>query len=438
MPAPWCAVVAKQALCLYLIHNQRLAMDEFNYRQDQLMAEQVPCANIAKQWQTPSFVYSYHTLNRHWHAFSDPLQKRNHLLCFAVKSNPNVAILQQFARWGAGFDVVSIGELERALTAGAKANTIVFSGVGKQRFEQQRALEVGIKCFNIESVSELHQLNDIAQQMSLKAPIALRVNPNIDPKTHPYISTGLQESKFGVPIEQALEIYQLADQLPNIAIKGIACHIGSQITSLEPFIAAAKALSATIAQLQQAGITLSHCDLGGGLGVRYKDETPPLPKDYIEAICAHINPAIELILEPGRCIAANAGILLTQIITIKTQGQTHFAIVDAAMNDLMRPALYQAWHDVVPVQPRKGPTKRYDIVGPICESGDFIAKGRDLNLEEGDLLAIRTAGAYAFSMSSQYNSRPRAAELMVKDDTIYPIRQRERIQSLYANEQLLP
>jgi diaminopimelate decarboxylase len=414
-------------------------MDAFNYQDDQLLAEQVPCIELAQRWDTPTFVYSASTIKRHWHAFSDPLKHTPHLLCYAVKANSNLAILQFLARLGAGFDVVSVGELERVLTAGGKASQVVFAGVGKQRHEIQRALEVGIKCFNVESISELKLIHEIAQQMQQRAPIAIRVNPNIDAKTHPYISTGLSSNKFGIAIDNALDAYLMANEMPYIDCVGIACHIGSQLTQLSPFLEALQALLQLMTTLKAHHIHLKHCDLGGGLGVRYHDETPPLPHEYIEKIRqAWPNDGVELVLEPGRCLMANAGILLTKVIHLKQQGTKNFAVVDAAMNDLLRPALYQAWHDIIPVQKRAGCPTRYDVVGPVCESGDFLGKDRLLNIKTGDVLAVRTTGAYGFTMSSQYNSRPRAAELLVDHRHVHLARSRERISDLMINEHLLP
>lgn len=414
-------------------------MDDFQYQHDQLMAESVSCACLAEQWGTPLFVYSKKTLKRHWEAFRTPLEGLAHTISFAVKATPNIAILQQLAQMGAGFDVVSIGELERARMAGADPQKIVFAGIGKQSHEIQRAIELGIKCFNVESSHELTQINAIAEHMGQRAPIALRVNPNVDPKTHPYIATGMKNNKFGIPIEEAIALYQQAQKMPGIKIRGIACHIGSQITHLAPFVEAMQALLQVVDELASHHIPLQHIDMGGGLGVPYHNEQPPTPDAYIKALrdCLGHRP-LELVIEPGRAITANAGILLTRTLLIKNQSEKRFAVVDAAMNDLLRPALYDAYHEVVPVTASAmQATQRYDIVGPVCESSDCLAKDRLLSLKVGDLLAVRTVGAYGFSMSSQYNSRPRAAEVLVDGETTHLIRKREQLQDLTQHEQLI-
>ncbi len=415
-------------------------MDHFHYRDGQLYAEEVPLAEIAERWGTPCYVYSRATIERHWHAFDDALGDHPHLICYAVKANSNLAILNLMARLGSGFDIVSVGELERVLLAGGDPAKVVFSGVGKRVDEMQRALDVGIHCFNIESEAELERLNAVAGEMGKVAPVSLRVNPDVDANTHPYISTGLKENKFGIDIHAAEAVYARAAELPNIEPIGIDCHIGSQLTELAPFLAALDRVLLLAGRLKEQGIDIRHLDLGGGLGIPYRDEEPPLPADYADAVLAKLRDSgYEIILEPGRAIMGNAGVLLTRVEYLKDNGEHHFAIVDAAMNDNMRPALYQAWQEIIPVDANaEGVTARYDIVGPICETGDFLGKGRELSLKPGDLLAMRSAGAYGFSMSSQYNSRPRAAELMVDGDQIHVIRQRETIEQLVEGETLLP
>ncbi len=415
-------------------------MDHFHYRDGQLYAEEVPLAEIAERWGTPCYVYSRATIERHWHAFDDALGDHPHLICYAVKANSNLAILNLMARLGSGFDIVSVGELERVLLAGGDPAKVVFSGVGKRVDEMQRALDVGIHCFNVESAAELERLNTVAGEMGKVAPVSLRVNPDVDANTHPYISTGLKENKFGIDIHAAEAVYARAAELPNIEPIGIDCHIGSQLTELAPFLAALDRVLLLAGRLKEQGIDIRHLDLGGGLGIPYRDEEPPLPADYADAVLAKLRDSgYEIILEPGRAIMGNAGVLLTRVEYLKDNGEHHFAIVDAAMNDNMRPALYQAWQEIIPVDANaEGVTARYDIVGPICETGDFLGKGRELSLKPGDLLAMRSAGAYGFSMSSQYNSRPRAAELMVDGDQVHVIRQRETIEQLVEGETLLP
>ncbi len=415
-------------------------MDHFNYRDGQLHAEDCALADIADTWGTPAYVYSRATIERHWHAFDDALSDHPHLICYAVKANSNLAILNLMARLGSGFDIVSVGELERVLLAGGDPAKVVFSGVGKRIDEMQRALEVGIHCFNVESAAELERLNAVAGEMGKTAPVSLRVNPDVDAKTHPYISTGLKENKFGIDIARAEAVYTRAAELPHVVPVGIDCHIGSQLTELSPFLAALDRVLLLAERLRDSGIAIKHLDLGGGLGIPYRDEEPPLPADYADAVLAKLRDTdYEIILEPGRAIMGNAGILLTRVEYLKDNGEHHFAIVDAAMNDNMRPALYQAWQDIVPVDAnRQGVTASYDIVGPICETGDFLGKGRELSLQAGDLLAMRSAGAYGFSMSSQYNTRPRAVELMVDGDQVHVIRERETIEQLVAGEKLLP
>ena len=417
-------------------------MNHFEYHGEQLFAEDVPLSEIAQQWDTPTFVYSRATLERHWHAFDQALGEWPHLICYAVKANSNLAILNLFARLGSGFDIVSVGELERVLAAGGDAKKVVFSGVGKKAHEMRRALEVGIRCFNIESVAELELLNQVAGEQNTIAPISIRVNPDVDAGTHPYISTGLKENKFGIDIQQAPEIYQQAAAMANIEIQGVDCHIGSQLTSITPFIDALERVLVLIEALSAQGIELKHLDLGGGLGIQYENETPPDPNEYAAAlkqILQQRSLQIELILEPGRAIAGNAGVMLTQVQYLKRTEHKNFAIVDAAMNDLLRPSLYQAWQEIVPLKQHANVEKQqYDIVGPVCETGDFLGKERHLALQAGDYLAVRSSGAYGFSMSSNYNTRPRAAEVMVDGKTSHLIRQRETIAELFASESLLP
>ncbi len=414
-------------------------MDYFDYRDACLYAENVDLSSIAETYGTPCYVYSRATLERHWQVFDNSLKNYRHLVCYAVKANSNLAILNILARLGSGFDIVSGGELERVLRAGGKAEKIVFSGIGKTKTEIHRALDVGIRCFNVESEAELYRINDIAANMGKSAPISFRVNPDVDAHTHPYISTGLKENKFGIAIDDALNIFTKAASLDNVQITGIDCHIGSQLTEVEPFVDALKRILILIEKLSTIGIELQHIDLGGGLGVVYKDEAPPKPNEYVEALTQILGDEFpyEILIEPGRAIAANAGILLTQVEYLKNTPDKNFAIVDAGMNDLIRPALYSAWQQIVPVKPRQNePVKNYDIVGPICETGDFFGKNRDLALKEGDLLAIRSSGAYGFVMSSNYNSRPRIPEIMVDKDRVILIRRRETIDDLLAFENI--
>lgn len=414
-------------------------MDYFEYRAGRLCAEDVPLAGIAAEHGTPCYVYSRATLERHWRAFDAALAGRPHRVCYAVKANSNLAVLNVLARLGSGFDIVSVGELERVLAAGGDPAKVVFSGVGKRAEEMRRALEVGIDCFNVESEPELDRLNAVAGDLGLSARVSLRVNPDVDARTHPYISTGLKENKFGIHIDAAPGAYARAVKLPHLQVVGVDCHIGSQLTATEPFVAALERVLALVGRLEAMGIEIRHLDLGGGLGVRYRDETPPLPDTYARALVEHLEgKPYQLLIEPGRAIAANAGVLLTRVEYLKHTPHKNFAVVDAAMNDLMRPALYQAWQDIVPVAPREGAPQLFDVVGPVCETGDFLGKDRELALDAGDLLVVRSAGAYGFSMSSNYNSRPRAAEVMVDGDRSYVVRERERIDQLYAGEHLLP
>ncbi|WP_339545294.1 diaminopimelate decarboxylase [Pseudomonas sp. RA_35y_Pfl2_P32] len=414
-------------------------MDAFNYRDGELFAEGVALSAIAERFGTPTYVYSRAHIEAQYLAYADALAGTPHLVCFAVKANSNLGVLNVLARLGAGFDIVSRGELERVLAAGGAPDKIVFSGVGKTRDDMRRALEVGVHCFNVESTDELERLQVVAAELGVRAPISLRVNPDVDAGTHPYISTGLKENKFGIAIADAEDVYVRAAQLPNLEVVGVDCHIGSQLTTLPPFIDALDRLLALIDRLSDCGIYLRHIDLGGGLGVRYRDEEPPLAADYIKAVRERIDGRdLALVFEPGRFIVANAGVLLTQVEYLKHTEHKDFAIVDAAMNDLIRPALYQAWMDVTAVRPRDNATRAYDIVGPICETGDFLAKDRQLALEEGDLLAVHSAGAYGFVMSSNYNTRGRCAEVLVDGDQAFEVRRRETVAELFAGESLLP
>ncbi|WP_434701341.1 diaminopimelate decarboxylase [Pseudomonas sp. D1-36] len=414
-------------------------MDAFNYRGGELFAEGVALSAIAERFGTPTYVYSRAHIEAQYRTFADALEGMPHLVCFAVKANSNLGVLNVLARLGAGFDIVSGGELERVLAAGGSADKIVFSGVGKTREDMRRALEVGVHCFNIESTDELERLQVVAAELGVRAPVSLRVNPDVDAGTHPYISTGLKENKFGIAIADAEDVYVRAAQLPNLEVLGVDCHIGSQLTTLEPFIDALDRLLALVDRLGDCGIYLRHIDLGGGVGVRYRDEEPPLVADYIKTVRERLEGRdLALMFEPGRYIVANAGVLLTQVEYLKHTEHKDFAIVDAAMNDLIRPALYQAWMDVTAVRPRDTAARPYDIVGPICETGDFLAKGRELALEEGDLLAVHSAGAYGFVMSSNYNTRGRCAEVLVDGDQAFEVRRRETVAELFAGESLLP
>ncbi|HJF74888.1 MAG TPA: diaminopimelate decarboxylase [Gallibacterium anatis] len=415
-------------------------MDYFNYKNDQLMAEEISVKQLAQQFGTPLYVYSRATLERHWHAFDSALQGHPHLICFAVKSNPNIALLNLLAKLGSGFDIVSQGELERVLAAGGDANKVVFSGVAKSHSEIERALEVGIRCFNVESEAELLRINQVAEKLGKKAPISLRVNPDVDAKTHPYISTGLKKNKFGVSVERAREVYRLAKTLPHIQIVGMDCHIGSQLTELQPFLDSADRLLILLEQLRQDGIELHHLDLGGGLGVRYSDETPPHPTEYASALLTKFKqyPELEIILEPGRAISANAGILVTKVEYLKSNEDFNFAIVDAGMNDMIRPALYQAYMEIIEAdRSLDREAKVYDVVGPICETSDFLGKSRRLSIAAGDFIVQRSAGAYGASMASNYNSHPRAAEVLVDGNKAHLIKRRERFEELWACEQLI-
>ena len=413
-------------------------MDHFQYRDGALFAEDVSVSSIASQFGTPCFIYSKATLIRHLHAYVGSLADIPHLICYGMKANSNLAVLQILAKDGAGFDIVSIGELERVIKAGGDPAKVVFSGVGKQDFELRRALEVGIHCFNVESLAELEHLNAIAMKMGKVAPVSLRINPDVDPKTHPYISTGLKANKFGIAHRDAIAAYRLTSELPGLSPVGIDCHIGSQLTDVSPLIESLDKLLSLIDQLADIGIPLKHIDLGGGLGVTYDQETPPHPSEYLALVKKRLaGRDLTLVLEPGRSIAANAGIFVTKTILTKTNQDQHFAIVDGAMNDLIRPSLYGAWQNIIPVDTTKKPYQieaSFDIVGPVCESGDFLGKARRLRIQEGDLLAVRSAGAYGFVMGSNYNTRGRAPEILVDKDQVHLIRERETIDSLWALE----
>ncbi len=414
-------------------------MDHFALHNDVLHCEGVALDTLAEVVGTPAYVYSRATLTRHYRAFTAALADIPHRVCFAVKANSSLAVLNVLARLGSGFDIVSGGELERVLRAGGLPGGIVFSGVGKTADEMRRALQVGIHCFNIESGPELALLNRVAGEMERRAPISIRVNPDVDAETHPYIATGLRENKFGVDGDAALALYREAAALPNVAIRGVGFHIGSQLTRLTPFTDALERVLALADRLRAEGIALEHIDVGGGLGVRYRDEAPPEPADYAAAlkqVLAGRN--LQVLLEPGRAIAANAGIFLTRVEFLKHTEHKDFAIVDGAMNDLIRPALYGAWQEIVPVRPRGGPGRVYDVVGPVCETGDFLGRERELTLAEGDLLAVRSAGAYGFVMAGNYNSRPRPPEVMVDGDRFQIVNRREQVDHLMMRESMLP
>ena len=414
-------------------------MDFFQYKNEQLYVEDLPVKQLAEEFGTPLYIYSRATLERHWHAFDSALGDHPHLICYAVKANSNIGILNVMAKLGSGFDIVSQGELERVLAAGGEASKVVFSGVAKSRAEIMRALEVGIRCFNVESVAELHHINQIAGEMGKMAPISLRVNPDVDAHTHPYISTGLKENKFGVSVDEAREVYKLAATLPHVKITGMDCHIGSQLTELQPFLDATDRLIRLIEQLKEDGITLKHLDLGGGLGVTYTDERPPHPSDYAAALLNKLKDYkdLEIILEPGRAIAANAGILVAKVQYLKSNESRNFAITDTGMNDMIRPALYEAYMNIIEIDRTLEREKAiYDVVGPVCETSDFLGKQRELAIAEGDYIAQRSAGAYGASMSSNYNSRPRTAEVLVDGDKAHLIRRRESLSELWALESI--
>jgi diaminopimelate decarboxylase len=415
-------------------------MDYFNYRNNTLFAEDVAVQDIIYNYGSPCYIYSRATLERHWKAFDQAFGKKAHLICYAVKANSNIALLNVLARLGSGFDIVSLGELERVITAGGDPGKIVFSGVGKREDEILAALKIGIRCFNIEVSGELDRINRLAEHIGVIAPVSFRVNPDVDANTHPYISTGLKENKFGIDIEQALTEYHRAATMPHINVIGIDCHIGSQLTETRPFLDALDKVLDLVSVLKADGIHLHHLDLGGGLGIRYNDEQPPEPAEYIKAVLQRLSDTdFEILLEPGRAIVGNAGILVTRVEYLKPTAHKNFAIVDAAMNDLVRPSLYGAWQEIIPVnQQSNTPEQQWDIVGPVCETGDFLGKDRALKLSQGDLLAIRSSGAYGFSMSSNYNSRPRVAEVMVDGNQVHLIRERESIVQLWVGERLLP
>jgi diaminopimelate decarboxylase len=414
-------------------------MDYFNYKGDSLLAEAIPVADIAQKYGTPCFIYSRATLERHYGVYQEALEGCPHLICFAVKANSNLAVINVLARLGAGFDIVSGGELERVIAAGGDTSKVIFSGLGKTEAEIERALQLGIYCFNIESGAELDRIDRIAQRLGKKAPISVRVNPDVNTDTHPYISTGQKENKFGISYEQAIDIYRRAAILEGIKILGIDCHIGSQLTSVEPFLDATDRLLTLTDRLANEGILLTHFDVGGGLGVTYGEEEPPHPSELIAMIRSRFaNREMTLLIEPGRTISANAGIFVTKVEYLKQTNHKNFAIIDGAMNDLLRPALYGAWQEIIPVNRRQGDGITYDVVGPVCESSDFLGKERVLCIKAGDLLAVRSAGAYGFAMSSNYNSRPRSAEIMVDHDKSYLVRPRETITELFAGESCLP
>ena len=415
-------------------------MDHFNYKDDSLFCEDVAISTLAETYGTPLYVYSRATLERHWHAFDAALTGRDHLVCYAVKANSNLAVLNVLARLGSGFDIVSGGELQRVLRAGGDPDKIIFSGVGKLAEEMELALESGIHCFNVESEQELDQLNAIAGRNQRVARVSFRVNPDVDAKTHPYISTGLKENKFGINFEDAESVYLKASGLAHIDVIGIDCHIGSQLTELSPYVDALERLLVLIKRLKAKGVEIQHLDLGGGLGIRYKDETPPLPEEWLSALRDQLNGFDgTVVIEPGRAIAGNAGVLVSQVNYIKHSKDKNFAVVDAAMNDMIRPSLYDAWLEIIRVDlPSDEPSRVYDIVGAICETGDFLGKDRSMQLAQNDLIVIRSSGAYGFSMSSNYNSRNRAAEVMVDGDRHYCVREREVFEQLIQGESLLP
>ncbi|WP_321277053.1 diaminopimelate decarboxylase [Thiomicrorhabdus indica] len=414
-------------------------MSQFNYQNQTLFAENVCVSQLAQTYGTPLYVYSKTEFEQRWKMFDDAFADQPHLVCYAVKTNSNIAILNVLAKLGSGFDIVSRGELERVLRAGGDPKKVVFSGVAKQSVEIQRALEVGIRCFNIESFAELDRIQTVAKQMDIVAPVSIRVNPDVDAQTHPYISTGLKDNKFGVDIEKAPELYQTAANYSHINPIGIDCHIGSQLTQIAPFVDALERVLKLKQHLADNGIEIHHLDLGGGLGITYTDETPPEVASYIQALLKKLDDSsVEVIIEPGRAIAGNAGILVTEVEYLKPTDHKNFAIIDAAMNDLIRPALYQAYQRIEPVKLHSDGTKaKWDIVGPVCETGDFLGKDRELNLQAGDLLAVMSAGAYGFTMASNYNTRPRAAEIMVQDDKVWEIRPRETYEDLMGSEKLI-
>ncbi|MFS1702258.1 diaminopimelate decarboxylase [Alteromonas sp. AMM-1] len=415
-------------------------MDHFSYQNQTLHAENVSVKDLASQYGTPLYIYSRATLERHWKAFDEALGDHPHLICYAVKANSNIGVLSVLAKLGSGFDIVSGGELARVKAAGGDMSKVVFSGVGKTPEEIEFALQEGIHCFNVESEPELHRINDVAGKLGKQAPISLRINPDVDAKTHPYISTGLKANKFGIARERAIAVYELANSLPHLNVVGMDCHIGSQLTETGPFVDALERLLLLIDELAAKGIHIKHLDVGGGLGVTYRNETPPHPREYAAAIAEKMKgrEALTLIMEPGRAIAANAGIMVTKVEFVKSGVEKNFAIVDAAMNDLIRPSLYSAWMNIIPVEEGLArETYTYDVVGPVCETGDFIGKDRELAIESGDYLAVRSAGAYGFVMASNYNSRCRPAELMVEGNTVHVVRERENLKDLWKGEHKL-
>ena len=414
-------------------------MDHFLYQDNTLYAEGCRVNDLAQQYGTPLYIYSRATLERHWHAFNNAVADHPHIVCYAVKANSNLAVLNVLARLGSGFDIVSGGELARVIEAGGDPAKVVFSGVGKTVAEMEQALNLGIYCFNVESSAELEQLNDVAGRLGKVAPVSLRVNPDVDAGTHPYISTGLKENKFGIAMDEAEVVFGRAHALPHLQVKGVDCHIGSQLTEIQPFLDAMDRMLSLIDRLAEQGIVIEHFDVGGGLGVTYDDETPPHPDVYAAALLKRLgHRKLKLIFEPGRAIAANAGIFVTEVLYLKENSDKRFAIVDGAMNDLIRPALYSAWQNIIPVNPRDEDTQVFDIVGPVCETGDFLGKDRQLAIATGDLLVVRSSGAYGFAMASNYNTRPRAAEVMVDGDKAYLVREREKFAQLWQGEQLLP
>ena len=411
----------------------------FDYQDGELFAENVAVSDLADQYGTPLYVYSRKAFSDHYLAYANAFEGKNALVCYAIKANSNLAVLNVLAKLGAGFDIVSVGELERVLQAGGDASKCVFSGVAKTADEMRRALAVGVHCFNVESAAELERLNEVAVDMGVKAPVSLRVNPDVDAQTHPYISTGLKENKFGVDIDTALDVYARANELEGIDIKGVDCHIGSQLTQLDPFLDALDRVLALVDRLAEQGIVLEHIDLGGGLGVTYDDEVPPTPQEFADAVWPKLKDRnVKLVLEPGRSIAANAGIFVTQVEFLKSNEEKNFAIIDGGMNDLIRPSLYSAWQRIVEVQPRQNVEKKpYDVVGPVCETGDFLGKDRDLALMSGDLLAVMSSGAYGFVMASNYNTRNKPAEVMVDGDKAHLIRRRETVADQLSLESII-
>ena len=415
-------------------------MDYFEYRNGELFAEGVPVRRIALEVGTPAYIYSLATLKRHYRVFDQAFARLSHLVCFSMKSNSNLAVLRAFVKEGGGFDIVSAGELFRALKAGADPKKIVFSGVGKKKAEIEYALNAGILMFNVESEQELTVLNEVARGVEKKAPISLRVNPDVDPKTHPYISTGMKKSKFGIDIKRSLEVYKRALSLTHLEVIGVDCHIGSQLTTIPPFVDALSRVKVFVEALRKEGARIRYLDLGGGLGIRYKDEEPPHPEEYAGALIQGLRGLdVTLILEPGRVVVGNAGILVTEVLYLKEGEEKTFVIVDGGMNDLIRPALYGSYQAIRPVVERKGEMIVADVVGPICESGDFFAKDREIpRPQEGDLLAVMSAGAYGFTMSSNYNSRPRAPEILVDGDNFHVVRKRESFEDLVSGETIPP